>query len=341
LNLYKGGLIIKMDRIPICFLIDDGCPLIHVYRYHWQDVHKRPPITGDGRPLHDTIPNEFLNRFCDVMERYQIKGKFSIVPAPAGKGDVVRGIEGFDPALTTEWLDTVKSRLNRLCDFCPEGLTHNLAVNLQTGEYEREGESAWSQHQDRQVLTPYLTRQLELLKQAGIDCTGITSPWVFGIKVEPEYIVSIVSAMKTVYQHDFAWYFLHMLFAEPSSRPWLAYHNDRTTLVSIPANVADHWWATIDTANTSDEFISGITDKLLTANGTGGQVKEVLDAGGWPIVLTHWQSLYSNGLETGLRILEEFAHRVETNLADRVEWMTCSEIARLTAAHSNPPGNIA
>lgn len=330
-----------MKKRPICLLVDDGCPLVHVYRYHWQDVHKRPPITADGRPLHDTIPNDFLSRFCDVMERYEVKGKFSIVPAPAGKGDVVQGIEGFDPALTVEWLETVKTRLTPLCDFCPEGLTHNLALNLTTGEYEREGESAWSQHQDKQTLTPYLTRQLELLKAAGIDCTGVTSPWVFGIKVEPEYILSIVQAMKKVYNRQFAWYFLHMLFAEPASRPWMAYQNDRTKLISIPANVADHWWATIDSPDTSEAFISAVTDKLLTADGRGGQVREVLDAGGWPAVLTHWQSLYSNGLETGLRVLEEFARRVETNLRKEVTWMTCSEVARLTALYTDYPGNIA
>ena len=77
---------------PITLLVDDPCPLIHVYRDHWRDVHHKEPVTDDGRPLTETIPNEFLDRYCDVMERWGIKGKFSIVPAPAGKGDVVHGI---------------------------------------------------------------------------------------------------------------------------------------------------------------------------------------------------------------------------------------------------------
>ena len=87
------------NKIPITLLVDDSCPLVHVYRNHWVDVHGREPRTGDGRLLVEVISNEFLNRFCDVVERHGMAGKFSIIPSPAGRGDVVRGIEGFDPAL--------------------------------------------------------------------------------------------------------------------------------------------------------------------------------------------------------------------------------------------------
>jgi hypothetical protein len=320
------------DRVPICLLVDDPCPLIHVYRDHWVDCHHKLGETDDGRPLLETIPNAFLDRFCDVMERWGIKGKFSIVPAPAGKGDIVQGIAGFDPALTQEWLDTAQQRLGPLCDFCPEGITHNLAVNLETGGFFPESETDWSQHQTRETLTPYLIRQLELLKAAGIDATGVTSPWVFGIKVEAEYIAALVAAQKAVYDRDFSWYFLHMLWDKPATRPWIAYRQDGQTLVAIAATVADHWWDTINSPRTDAEYIASVTDKMLTADGQRGQIITVLEAGGWPVLLTHWQSLFSNGLETGLAVLEELACRIQTHLARRVEWKTCSEIARQTAA---------
>ena len=44
-----------------------------------------------------------------------------------------RGLRDYDPAVTREWLDTVKRRLSDRFDFCPEMLTHNLAVNLRRG----------------------------------------------------------------------------------------------------------------------------------------------------------------------------------------------------------------
>ena len=319
------------NRTPICLLVDDGCPLIHVYRCHWEDVHHKPPIADNGRPLLDIIPNDFLDRFCDVMESYGIKGKFSIVPAPAGKGDIVRGIEGFDPVLTREWLETARRRLSPLCDFCPEGITHNLALNLDTNDYFDESESDWSQHQTRETLTPYLIRALQLLKEAGFDATGVTSPWVFGIKVELEYVAAIVAAQKAVYNRDFSWYFLHMLHDQPDTRPWIAYQSGKTTLVSIASNVRDWFWETINSPRTDTEYISAIADKMLTTDGRKGHIVDALNAEGWPVILTHWQSLFSNGLETGLRVLDELGRRIEKRLADHVEWMTCSQIAILTA----------
>ena len=325
------------DLTPICLLVDDGCPLIHVYRYHWEDVHHKPPVTDDGRPLLDTIPNSFLDHFCDVMEARKIKGKLSIVPAPAGKGDIVRGIEGFDPSLTHDWLRTVQRRLSGQCDFCPEGITHNLALNLENKGFHAESESEWSQHQTRETLTPYLVRQLQLLKEAGFNATGITSPWAFGIMVEPEYIAAIVAAQKAVYNREFSWYFLHMLYDKPATRPWVAHKQGRSILVSIPATVQDWWWETINCSRTDTDYVSTAADKMLTADGQKGQIIDVLEAGGWPVILTHWQSLFSNGLETGLMVLDELGRRVSMRLADRVEWTTCYRIAILTAGLRRSP----
>lgn len=315
-------------RTPITFLVDDSCPLVHVYRCHWMDVHHKPPFTEDGRPMLETIPNAFLDRFCDVVGEHGMAGKFSIVPAPGGKGDIVRGIEGHDPALTREWLDKMQRRLAARFDFCPEGITHNLAVNLAGGGYFDQGESDWSQTQTRETLTPYLTRQLELLRDVGIDATGVTSPWVFGIKVEPEYVAAIAAAQRAVYGRDFSWYFLHMIYDRPDLRPWIALQQDGQTLVSIPANVDDVWWATINSPRTDAAFVHGIADQVLTADGRAGKVREILDAGGWPVLLTHWQSLFSNGTEVGLTALDEVGRRIAHTLGDEVEWVTCLEMAR-------------
>jgi len=323
-------------KTPISLIIDDSCPLVHVFAHHWRDVHGKPLVTSDGRPMPLWIPNEFLGRFCDVVERHGMAGKFSIVPAPAGLGDVVRGIKGHPPALTRAWLDMAQARLAARWDFCSEGITHNLAVDLATGEFFPEGENEWSQRQDRSTLTPYLVRQLELLRDAGVDATGVTSPWVFGIQVEPEYVASLVAAQKAVYGRDFSWYFLHMLWAHPESRPWIACRDGETVLVSVPANVPDIWWDTIDSPRTDVEFIEALADRLLTADGQGGAIRAVLDAGGWPVVLTHWQSLFSNGLESGLALLDELGRRVSAVLGEEVEWRSFSELAQRAVAEAPP-----
>lgn len=323
-------------KTPIALLVDDGCPLVHVYRHHWEDVHHKRPETTDGRPLVDLVPNAFLDRFCDVVERRGLAGKFSIVPAPAGKGDVVQGVAG-DPEATRAWIATAKRRLAPRFDFTPEGITHNLAVDLETGASLPEGENAWSQTQTRATLTPYLTRALSLLRDAGVDCTGVTSPWVFGIKVEPEYIASIIAAQRAVHDRTFSFYFLHMLHARPAMRPWIAHQDGEATLVSIPSTVEDFWWETINSPRTDAAYVSAVADKLLTADGRAGKIREVLEAGGWPVILTHWQALYSNGLETGLAVLDELGRRVEAALGDEVAWASCLELAERTVRAKASP----
>ncbi len=317
-----------MPRTPIALLVDDPCPLIHLYRNVLVDVHHKPAITRDGRPLAAEIPNSFLEHFCDIAERRRIKGKFSIVPSPAGKGTVSGGIGGFDPALTRAWIETAKRRLGPLFDFSPEMITHHFALDLAGGGCFDQSESDWSQRQDRRTLIPYFCRALALLREAGIDATGFTSPWSFGKESEEEYVAAMAAAQTEICGREVSWYFLHLLFENPSSRPWVACRNGQTAVISIPATVDDWFWPSIEYGRTDDAFISGIADKLLSADGKSGQIVEVLDAGGWPIICSHWQCFFSNGTESGLRALDEVARRVELRLADRVQWMNCSEIVR-------------
>ena len=171
---------------------------------------------------------------------------------------------------------------------------------------------------------------MEYLKAAGFDATGVTSPWTFASEVEDEYITAIVAAQREVYGRDLSWYFLHTLHDQPASKPWVAFQEGNTTLVSIPSTVNDFWWQTIDSPRSDPEFVQDIADTILTSDGRGGKIREVLDAGGFPILLTHWQSLFSNGLETGLAALDVVGRRVNETLAGEVEWKTCSELVHLT-----------
>jgi hypothetical protein len=327
-------------RTPITLLVDDPCPLVHVYRYHHERVHFQEPLTKDGRRLVDEVPNTFLDAFCDVVDGYGIRGKFSIVPAPASMGDIVDGVNG-DRMATHLWVSTVKRRLAGAMDLSPEMITHDLALDLPSGKLLDKGESVWSQSQDRSTLAPYITRALRYLKDAGLDATGVTSPWIFGQDVEGEYIASIVQAQRSVFGRERSWYFLHMMHKEPATRPWVAYRDGETALVSVASTVDDIIWQTIDSPRQDRAYILELTSQILTEDGRGGQVRQVLDAGGWPVLVTHWQSLFSNGLCTGLIVLEEVARRVRSALGEEVRWATCSELMEATLAAGTPrPGYL-
>jgi hypothetical protein len=302
-----------------------------VYREHALHVHHRAPLTADGRPLAERVPNAFLDRFCDVADARGMAGKFSIVPSSSFEGDVVRGFAR-DPVATGAWLDTARRRLGGRFDFSPEMITHDLAVDLGTGRPLPESEHAWSQRQDRHTLTPYVAHALRLLRRAGVVCTGVTSPWSFGIRVEPEYQAAIAAAQREVSQRDVSWYFLHTRHDHPRTRPWVALSEGPTRLVAIASTVPDVWWQTIDSPRTDRAWIETVADQVLTADGQNGALRRVLDAGGWPVLLTHWQSLFSNGLQSGLLALDEVGRRVEATLGDAVVWSSCSQLGARTLA---------
>ena len=314
----------KMTKIPISLIIDDPAPVVSVYH-----AHSDTGMTKDGRPLIPHFSNDFLSTFCDITERHGIKGKFSVVPMPGNQGDIVNGIHGVDDWQVEEWLCMVKERLMQSFTVGPEMLTHNNVVDLKTGKELLLKEDKWAAMQDRTTLTPYIAHALSLLKEVGIHAFGVTSPWYFGIEVEDEYTAAISQAVYEVSGKTKAWYFLRERFDVPNARPWIAYEQEGRTLVSIPATVREHIWQTIDTTETSEAYICNVADELITEDGKEGEIIRVLESGGYPILLTHWQSLVSNGLGTGLRVLDEVGKRINRNLADRVEWMSFEEILQM------------
>lgn len=311
-------------KVPISLIIDDPSPVLSVYY-----THHKTGKTEDGREVLRNFPNEFLFRFCDIVEERGIRGKFSVVPMPGNCGDIVNGIDGVDDEDREIWIETVKKRISPQFSIGPEMLSHNKAVDLATGKALDVREDDWAKTQDRSTFTPYISKAFSLLKQAGFDSCGVTSPWAFGIEREEEYVTAISQALWNVYGKKNAWYFLRGLRGIPNAKPWLAYENEGRCVVSVPATTNDAIWQTINTTDESDEFVSKAADEVITADGKSGSAVQVLETGGYPILITHWQSLASNGLFTGLRVLDEIACRVNKNLSDRVEWMSAQEMMEL------------
>ncbi len=310
-------------KIPVSLIVDDPAPIISVYYEH---VGRR--TTADGRAIIPTFPNEFLDRFCDIVEKHGIKGKFSVIPMPGNKGDIVNGLDGVGREELDEWLDTVKARVLPYFTVGPEMLTHHKAVDLATGEALVMNERDWASTQDRTTLIPYISKALAILRDAGFSPIGVTSPWDFGIEVEDEYEASISQAVYDTCGSREAWFFLRQLRNVPKARPWIALSEEGRTLVAIPGTLKDCTWQTINCPDVSDEYVSRVADEIITADGKEGEFVRTLNSGGYPIILSHWQSLMSNGLYTGLRILDEIASRINTHYSDRVEWMSFEEIMR-------------
>lgn len=313
-------------KTPVSLIVDDAAPYISVYY-----THAGKERISDGRPLLKYYPNEFFFRFCDIAERYGLRGKFSVVPMPGNLGDINHGIEGVPDGILREWLDGVKTRLVPAFSVCPEMLTHNHAVDLKTGAALAPNEQEWASTKDRTELTPYIAKALSILCEAGFSPAGVTSPWMFGIEVEDEYAAAISDALYEVTGRDTGWFFMRSRKG-PGAKPWVEIGTDARTLVAVPATLSDRFWPSIDSSREGEEYSTEIADRLISKDGKSGEIIDVLESGGWPVLLSHWQSLMSNGRLTGLRALEKIAGRIEEHLSDRVEWKSCEEIMNIVAA---------
>ena len=177
-----------MKKVPVSLIIDDSAPLVSVF-YHHASAKKQ---TRDGRPLQPIFPNSLLLDFCEVMERHGIKGKFSIVPMPGNQGDIVNGLKGVTKEELDEWMDIVKKRVVPNFTVGPEMLTHDNAINLEDGSEYDLHEDDWAATQNRATLTPYITKAVSLVKEAGFKVFGATSPWAFGLPVEDDSLPTII-----------------------------------------------------------------------------------------------------------------------------------------------------
>lgn len=312
-----------MEKQSISLIIDDPAPRVHVYR-----EHAKSPCTRDGRPLLDNIPNDFLSDFCDVCEQYGLAGKFSIVPNPGCRGEISHGVEGFPYSEILEWLDIAKRRLGERFTFGPEMLTHHKAVDLKTGAYYDCNEMEWAATQTRESLAEYIAHALQILRDVGIRAVGVTSPWAFGIELEDIYTAAISDAVYRVWGETRAWYFLRGMRGVPKASPWRAYWTAERSVISIPATLNDEFWETIENPDTSEAHVKERADRILTEDGKHGSFADALRIGAMPVLISHWQSLYSNGKRTGLRALAETARRIEKNYGREVEWQSFEEIMR-------------
>ena len=313
-----------MKKVPMSFIIDDPAPVYSTFY-----THRKDHISDYGEPLLEKFPNSFLFDFCDMIERNGMKGKFSVVPMVANQGDIINGLGDAPREEIDEWLDTVKARVAPRFSIGPEMLTHALAVDLETGKSLELNEQQWAAQQTRKTLTPYIAKALSLLNEAGFDAFGVTSPWQFGIEVEDEYTAAISKAVFDVTGRKNAWFFMRGLRDRENAKPWVELEEDGRCLVAIPATTRDRVWQMLKYGDMSEERIRACADEYITEDGKAGEIIRVLESGGWPIMIAHWQSLYTNGSSAGLRAIDMVGERIKKHLSDRVEWMSFEEIMNI------------
>ena len=108
-------------------------------------------------------------------------------------------------------------------------------------------------------------------------------------------------------------------------------------LVSSVSQCGDHIWETMETQDDSLAYVRSVADRYLTEDGGQGRLAELFHAGTPMVFHTHWQSLYSNGRGTGLRVLDELGRRIAGAWGEDVRWLKCSGLASEVAMGTIPP----
>jgi hypothetical protein len=315
-------------KIPFSLIIDDGAPVDPLFY----------ELPGYETPF--LVPAKFTRKVADTFDRFDLRGKFTIIPMPSCLGRIDQSLKRVPQEHLLEFLKLMRERVSTRFDITPEFLTHLSAYDLKTSTYRRHMyEDTWITQASKEEIVEYFTLAFQILRNVGIESTGITSPWVSGIDVEDKYARALADAQWNIFKRKLTWYFLYA--ASDSEKPYqcnVKYKNSERgqVVVSVPANAGDIFWS-MDLPDKKDrpKFIREGIDRLVSPDGKTGRIRQLIDSGYPVVIVTHWQSLYTQGTGLGLEGLSILAERIQKVFGSGFEWVTCSEMARRYAL-ANP-----
>lgn len=330
------------EKSPVAFIVDDP-PVNTTYwmRRQAEEYGFAGEPRGEfGRYVADwrrqspaeKIPNGFWRRFAEQARETGMRGKFSMLPCPAGLGMIDECVEGYSDDELSELLAIVREEIAPRFDITPEIFTHTLAWDIDAGHLLPEYEHEWMARQDEQTLARYMTEALLVLRRAGFEPTGITQPCNFRAD-EDLYAQAVQSAMQVAMGRTRTFYFLH---ADGDSLPApspvrIAEPDADRYVVSITSGVRpdEPFWASLYGEGDPEEMADG----FITADGRG-RLADLADSGGPVVFHGHSQTLFSNGTEKGLAALRLVAERINEHLSDRVRWATVLDVAEWSIARA-------
>jgi hypothetical protein len=306
-------------KTPISLIIDDGSPVDPLFY----------EIPGYETPF--LVPREFTRQVVETFEQFDLRGKFTVIPMPSCLGRIDQSLKRVSPNHLEGFLQLVRDRIAPRFDITPEFLTHMRAYDLKTGQYEHIYEDVWISQAPLEEIVEYFVLAFTILKNVGLTATGITSPWNSGIDVEKKYAQALAEAQWKMFGRKLTWYFLHSTGSGKPRQCSIEYENPGRSqvVVSVPANADDIFWSMErPTRAERMQFINDGIDRLVSADGRTGRIRQLIESGHPVVLLTHWQSLYTQGTGLGLEGLRALVERIQKVFGNSLEWVSCSERAR-------------
>lgn len=329
-------------RVPVALIIDDSTCLVNLNRFAMPQfdaafVGANPSYQRNWREWPLEIPDAFVRKFGEWCAERGVKGKYSVVPFPACVGRVDRTLPGWTQRELADSLDLVRTLMLPNWDIHPEMVTHTRVIDLRTGhpflDHGIRFMENWEWTTGRSVdeIASYLAYALQILKDAGLPCEGVTTPGGFGNKALPQLSQASLQSVRSVFGAEVPHYFRHAYDrGERSVVPRVESASgletsDPQCVVSIIACTGD-WTGGWDCVAPEDP------DRFITEDGKSGRMVEVIARGEPALMLAHWTGFYWNGQELGFRVFQEVVRRLHAHYPDHLHWMKLSEVARYWAA---------
>lgn len=326
------------NRVPVSLIIDDSTALVNMAYYGIPQFARVFPdnYKQDWRKLPHEIPDSFVREFGEWAIDNGVKGKYSVVPYPACTGWVSRFIPGWTEKELQESINLIREIILPNWDIHPEMVSHTRVIDIKTGkpfpqatpEYMENWE--WSQTKSADELGAYQAYALNILKEAGLPCEGLTTPGGYGGRNEDNLALGTLQAVRDVYGAEIPHYFRNLYTEKDKSvAPQVKYPsgldtNDPKCVVSIIGCTGD-WFGGWD------GLVPGDVNKFITADLQEGRMVEVIESGEPAIMVCHWPGIYYNGDKLGFNILKQIVQRLHQKY-DHLIWMKLAEISRYWAA---------
>lgn len=315
----------------ISLIIDDGSPVDPLFY----------EIPGYETPL--VVPLEHVRRVAETLERFELRGKMTLIPMPSCLGRIDQSLKKVPQDHLEAFLEIIRTRIAPRFDITPEFITHLKAYNLKTGKYQHIYEDFWISQAPLDEIVNYFVLAFTILKNVGLNATGITSPWESGIGVERKYAQALAEAQWKTFGRKETWYFLNASDWGPPEQCYVEYEDQVHGLlaVSVPANFPDIFWSmNLPTHSERVRFIQDNIDRVLSPDGRTGRLRELIESGFPAVLLTHWQSLYTQGTGLGLIGLTTLMERIRKVFGNGLEWVSCSERAHRFVVSTKPPSPL-
>jgi hypothetical protein len=326
------------NRSPVSLIIDDSTCLVNMAHFGIPQFGETFPdqYKQDWRKLPREIPDSFVREFGEWAHENGVKGKYSIVPYPACTGWVSRFIPGWTARELKESLNLVRDVIAPDWDIHPEMVSHTRVIDIKTGkpypwstpDYMENWE--WSQNKSADELAAYQAYALAILKEAGLNCDGLTTPGGYGSKNQKNLALGTLEAVRDVFGSEIPHFFRDLFTEKGESVAPLVLNPsglsgpDPKCVVSVIGCTGD-WFGDWDGLN------PGGPDKFITEDLLSGRMVDVIDSGEPAIMVCHWPGIYFNGDHVGFNILKEVKKRLDQKY-DQLIWMKLSEISRYWAA---------